>query len=100
MTLLALYHSNKYFFPLPGESVLSHLLFVGIDSICVFGMIKRPRWFNWFFALLTLQQWYSHGGHLLHEWEAHQYINFADLAIVVLMPVIFVSLLRTRHAPS
>ncbi|MES2775310.1 MAG: hypothetical protein V4722_14065 [Bacteroidota bacterium] len=96
----ALYHANKYFFPVPNESAGRHLLFVAISTICVFGLIKRPAWFLYFFGVLMLQQLYSHGGQLLQQWNGMHTINYIDLGIVVMMPVIFVSLLRNRHAAS
>jgi len=96
--LAALYHVNKYFFPAAGESAGRHLVFVGISTICVFGLIKRPKWFLYFFGALMLQQLYAHGFHLFGQWNGLKTINYIDLGVVVMMPVIFVSLLRNRNA--
>ncbi len=96
----ALYHVNRYFFPSAHEPLLKHLLFLGIYTICVFGLVKRPKWFLYFFGALMLLQLYSHGSHLFSQWRTFHTINYIDLCVVVMMPVIFVSLLRNRHAAS
>jgi len=95
---IALYHINKYFFPSANEHATRHLIFVGICTICVFGLIKRPAWFLYFFGALMLQQLYSHGSQLINQWKEVHTVNYTDLIVVVMMPVIFVSLLRNRHA--
>ena len=97
---VALYHINKYFYLSVSESATRHLIFIGICTICVFGFVKRPLWFVYFFGALVLQQLYSHGNHLLMQWDVIHRINYIDLVVVVMMPVIFVSLLRNRHAAS
>ncbi len=95
-----LYHVNRYFFPSQDEPVMKHLIFLGICTICVFGLIKRPKWFLYFFGALTLYQLYSNGSHLFNQWRTFHTINYIDLCVVVMMPVIFVSLIRNRHAAS
>ncbi|MEO7312424.1 MAG: hypothetical protein ABIX01_18625 [Chitinophagaceae bacterium] len=98
--IVALYHVNRYFFTPAAESATRHLVFVGICTICVFGLLKRPAWFLYFFGALTLQQIYGHGSHLLHQWNGLHTVNYIDLGVVVMTPVIFVSLIRNRHAAS
>ena len=98
--IAGLYHVNLYFFPAVSEASTRHLIFLAICTICVFGLIKRPKWFLYFFGALLLQQLYSHGSHLYTQWRLLHTINYIDLCIVVMMPVIFVSLIRNRHAAS
>lgn len=98
--IVALYHVNRYFFTPIGESATRHLVFVGVCTICVFGLLKRPGWFLYFFGALTLQQIYSHGSSLLHQWNDLHSVNYMDLGAVVMTPVIFVSLIRNRYAAS
>ncbi len=98
--VVGLYYVNRHFFLSQLESGFRNLAFVGICTICVFGLIKRPKWFLYFFGVLMLQQLYSHGSQLFTQWHLLHTINYINLCIVVMMPVIFVSLIRNQHAAS
>src|ERR1700709_2714456 len=96
---IGFYHANKYFFP-EGEDAFRHLVFVGISAIGVYGLWKRPYWFIYFFCALMLQQFYSHGGSAIKQWQIKHTIDWVSIAIVLLMPVIFIALLKEKKDAS
>jgi len=87
-----LYHTAGAVQPFDATPAWRHTLFIGICTICMFGFVKRPRWFVWFFGLLLLQQLYSHGSHFIQVFRQNK-INTIDAAVLLLMPAAFVLLL-------
>lgn len=96
---LGLYHANKYFFT-AGDDAFGHLVFVGISAIAVYGLWKRPIWFIYFFAVLMLQQFYGHGGSFIKKWQITHTVDWVSIAIVLLMPIIFIALLKEKKHAS
>jgi hypothetical protein len=78
--------------PFDATPAWRHSLFIGINIICIYGLLKRPNWFVWFWAILTLQQLYSHGSHFLRLLSENKF-TWIDFGVLVLMPAIFVLLL-------
>ncbi|MEI7472098.1 MAG: hypothetical protein WCJ85_07560 [Chitinophagaceae bacterium] len=72
-----------------------HYLFIGIAAICFVGFLKRPKWFNWFFGLLTIVQCYVHAQHLLEAYTMKQ-VNWWDAFILLCFPLIILLLLMDR----
>ncbi len=103
--LAALYHSlcifayysntDLYIFGTDRSPLWRHALFICICIICMYGLLKRPLWFVWFFGVLTLQQLYSHGSHFINLLQEHK-INWVDAVVVVLTPLVFILLLADR----
>lgn len=93
------YHANKFFFPEEGNAT-RHLIFVGINAICVFGLWKRPRWFIYFFGILMLQQFYSHGSIAIKQWQTKHIINWISVCDVLLLPLIFIALIKDKKNAS
>lgn len=94
-----LYHTIGAVQPFDTTPAWRHTLFIGICTICIYGLLKRPTWFVWFFGVLTAQQMYSHGSHLIQVLKENK-INTIDIAVVLLMPLIFILLLRDRKSTS
>jgi hypothetical protein len=69
-----------------------HAAFVVIDPVTAYLLLRRPDWFTYAFAVLTVQQIYSHGMAALITWRATSIIDYASLFIVVFMPALFVLL--------
>ena len=67
-----------------------HAAFVVIDPVTAYLLLRRPDWFTYAFAVLTVQQIYSHGMAALITWRATSIIDYASLFIVVFMPALFV----------
>lgn len=93
--IAALYHIAGIVQSFDATPAWRHALFTGICTICVYGLLKRPKWFVWFFGILTVQQLYSHGSHLLLLLREYKF-NLIDAAIVLVMPLIFILLLTDK----
>ncbi len=93
--LAALYHVAAFVQVIDNSPSWRHSVFIGISTICIYGLIKRPKWFIWFFGILMVQQLYSHGSHLLMLLKENKF-NLVDAAIVFIMPLVFILLLREQ----
>lgn len=96
--LAVIYHFTGIFYKVNSSSEWRHMLFIFINIICIFGLLKRPGWFVWFFFLLLLQQLYSHGGDIIRNWRHEQRIDWISVGVVILMPLTFVLLLLEKGA--
>lgn len=94
-----LYNANKYFFPVDGNATW-HLVFIGITVIVFYGLWKRPIWFLYFFGALVIQQWYSHGSYLMQLWQMKHIVDWKSIAVISLMPVIFIALIKEKEHAS
>src|SRR6185503_11326142 len=65
-----------------------HAAFVVIDPLTAFLLLRRPDWFPYAFAVLTVQQIYSHGMDALNAWRNAASIDIVSLFIIVFMPVL------------
>jgi hypothetical protein len=63
-----------------------HAAFVVIDPVTAYLLLRRPDWFPYAFAVLTVQQIYSHGMEALAAWRAMAVIDYVSLFIIVFMP--------------
>ena len=94
LSLLALlYHLRGIFYPNELTPVWRHALFVFINFICIYGFLKRPKWFTWFVGLLSLQQCYSHGSYAIKLWENEHTIHWISIGVIILLPVALLLLL-------
>jgi hypothetical protein len=91
------YHIICAIEPFDSTSAWRHSLFIGINIICMYGLLQRPVWFTWFWALLTVQQLYSHGSHFVRLLSENKFI-LIDFGVLVLMPVIFILLLINKKS--
>jgi hypothetical protein len=89
------YHIIGAIKPLDATPAWRHSLFIGINIICIYGLLKKPTWFLWFWGILTLQQLYSHGSHFLRLLEKDKFI-WIDFGVLLLMPLIFILLIVER----
>ncbi len=89
----AVYHFAGLFYPVNSAPVWRHGLFVVINLLFAWGMLKRPAWFIYVFFVLLLQQLYGHGSALLNHWHQTQHLAWIDLAVVIATPVMFTLLL-------
>jgi hypothetical protein len=82
------YHIKGVFYPTTVTPAWRHSIFVFVNIISIYGVIKRPRWFIWFAIILTIQQWYSHGSYALHLWQTENKIHWMSVGDVILLPVL------------
>jgi hypothetical protein len=95
-----IYHSIGIFYPVNTSPVWRHIVFMVISFICIYGLLKRPRWFAWFFFVLLLQQLYSHGGDIAWHWKHRHHIDWISVAVVTIMPVVFLLLVADQRKQS
>lgn len=94
--LSAVYHLVAVFARVNDSPVWRNLLFTGINLFVAWCLLKRPPWFIYLFAVLLIQQIYSHGSDFLTLWNAQHKIDWMSLGVVLIMPVIFVFLLLDK----
>jgi hypothetical protein len=81
----------------PTSSPLRHASFLLINLAIGAGLWLRPRGFFWVFAALTVQQLHSHGRALLRVLNEEQRVDWASVAVLVGLPVMFYLLLQERR---
>ena len=77
-----------------------HILFIIINGICIYGIIKRPTWFTWFAGLLTLQQWYSNGSYAIEFWKKTQQVHWISIGLIILFPLLVFFLILEKKSTS
>lgn len=88
----AAYHFIGMFGKVNNDPPWRHALFVGIDLLFAYGLLRRPPYFSWLFLAFLVQQYYTHGGKLLHRWEQQRTVDWISLVVLVTLPVVFFSL--------
>lgn len=83
----ALYHAVGLFYPINEAPVWRHALFVVINVVAAVCFIKRPACFLPIFALLMVQQFYSHGTFLFNTWQQTHSIDWPSVLVLVFMPL-------------
>ena len=91
--LAAVYHLTGIFYKINDSPIWRHAIFVVVNSFCIYGFLKRPKYFIYFYIVLILQQFYSHGQHLIKLWELEHKIHWISFAVLVLMPIGLICLL-------
>lgn len=94
-----IYHIIGAIKPFDATPAWRHILFIGINIICIYGLVKRPVWFTWFWLLLTLQQLYSHGSHFFRLLGEDKF-TWIDFGVLLLMPLILILLLTDKKSNS
>jgi hypothetical protein len=92
----ALFHLAAILLPslAPGSSASRHAAFVAINTGVVAGLLRRPPWFVWSFAVLTAQQLYSHGLDVWRAWSGAGRIDWMSLAVLAIMLLTMGTLVR------
>jgi hypothetical protein len=94
------FHVKEIFYPTTTTKgiislyvLLRHAVFVLINGICIYGIVKRPKWFIGCIGLLTIQQWYSHGTYAIAVWQTLHKIDWISVGVILLMPILFILLI-------
>lgn len=83
------------------ETPWRHALFVVINLAVALGFWRRPKYFPFFFGVLTLQQLASHGAAALTAWTTEQRVDLPSLFVLAWMPTALFLLWRdAREATS
>lgn len=85
------HHLYEYFVPelRPEYPPLRHLVFIVLNLILSFLMLKRTKYFVPVLFVISIHQLYGHGGSLLSGWLNGRSALYPDIVIVLLVPIIF-----------
>jgi hypothetical protein len=92
----AIYHLVALFFKINTSPLWRNLLFIVINLLVAYGLLKRPPYFIYLFILLMIQQFYSHGSDLVNLWNQQHKLDWMSLLVFIILPVIFVFLLLDK----
>jgi hypothetical protein len=99
----AVFHAAACVWPSIAEPVPRwyHALFVGVNVLLGVGVVRRPPWFVFVFAVYTVQQYLEHGVRGVRVWMEEDRLDWASLASVVFVPIVLALLVRDRRrAPA
>jgi hypothetical protein len=99
----ALFHAAAIALPAlaPTSPAWRHAVFVIVNAVTAWGMLRRPRFFVFLFAILCAQQLYSHGADAWHAWHDEHRADLTSLAVLALMPLALAALvLDTRRGTT
>jgi hypothetical protein len=78
-------------------SASGHAIFVAINAIEAYGMLRRPRWFIPFFAVMVVQQLYSHGSWALDAYRLGR-PDWRSWMVLLTMPAMLLLLVYDARA--
>ena len=81
----------------PRMSSTGHAIFVGVNAVAAFGMWTRPRWFVLFFAVLCVQQLYSHGDWAWTAWKLGQPDPRSWMVLITMPPMLILVIVDARR---
>jgi len=90
---VAVYHVVAIFYPLDTSPPWRHAIFIIVSLFCSYGLIKRPKYFVYFFGVLSVQQFYSHGTDFLNKWSDHHKVDWISLGVLIFIPIILYNLI-------
>lgn len=85
--ITAIYHLTGIFFKIDNANPSRHIVFLIISLLCIYGFLKRPKLYIYFFVAISIQQYYSHGSYFLNLWNTKREIHWISLAIFILLPI-------------
>ena len=92
--LIAIYHFVGVLYKVNESPVWRHLLFAAINLFCVYGILKRPKYFVYLVALLLIQQYYSHGTYLVNLWMVRKQVHWISVFDLLLLPIVLICLVE------
>ena len=95
--LAALYHFVGIFYQFDKSPPWRHAIFVAINLICIYGFIKRPKYFFYFLLALLIQQCYSHGTYLWNMWMEQKKIHWLSVIDIVVLIAGFICLYEDKR---
>ena len=86
----------RSFFKVNTSPLWRNILFIVINLLVAYGLLKRPSYFLYVFVLLMIQQFYSHGSDLVNLWNIQHKIDWMSLLVIVILPVILIFLILDK----
>ena len=84
---------------MPHALVVRHLIFFVVDAAFAVLIWKWPRWLLIPCGLLTVQQIWSHGGHVWHAWHNGRLDAFGTFSLsgLIVLMILLIRETRTQH---
>ena len=82
-----IYHLVGVFYKINESPVWRHVIFAAINIFCVYGFLKRPKYFVYFVAILLVQQFYSHGSYIINLWLEKGQIHWISVFDLLLLSI-------------
>ena len=82
-----IYHLVGVFYKINESPVWRHVIFAAINIFCVYGFLKRPKYFIYFVAILLVQQFYSHGSYIINLWLEKGQIHWISVFDLLLLSI-------------
>ena len=79
-----------------GSPTWRHLLFAGIDTLGAWLLLRRPRWLVFPMALLTAQQFQSHGSRIVTWWNRDRSLDWISIILLIALSATVALLWRER----
>jgi len=83
----SIYHFSGIFFEIDDSPVWFHCIFVAVNILGIYGFLKRPKIYFYFFIFLIIQQYFYHGQDLTELWKAEQKIHWISLLTLLILPL-------------
>jgi len=90
----AIFHLVNIFYRTDNSPTWRHLLFFVIGIACAYFFLVRPKYFLFLFIILFIQQYYSHGSSLIHQWTETHTVNWISIAVLLAFPCALILLLQ------
>lgn len=74
-----------------------HVLFIVIDVTAAALLLRRPPWFVWAYAVLTLQVLNGHGRGAWHRWVEQREVDWISVGVSLAAPAILFLLFIDRR---
>ncbi|MFT3908385.1 MAG: hypothetical protein QM737_03090 [Ferruginibacter sp.] len=88
------YHFTGIFYKVNDAPVWRHILFTVINLFCIYGVLKRPKYFVYFIIALLVQQYYSHGTYMISLWNDKKQIHWISFFDLIFLPVLLFFIIK------
>lgn len=85
--LAAIYHFVGVLYKIDGSPAWRHSIFIGINLFCMYGFLKRPKYFVYFVVVVLIQQYYSHGVFIVNTWNEKKQVHWISVFVLLLFPI-------------
>ena len=94
--VVSIYHVVGMFYKVNQSPTWRHGLFAAVSLCCFYGFYRRPKYFVYFFGLLLIQQFYSHGFSMVNLWVEKGQVDWISVVLLMLLPVALLFLIQDR----
>ena len=96
-SVVALYHLIGIFYKINESPAWRHAIFFLVNIICIYGFIKRPKYFILFLSVLLIQQYYSHGIYMVNMWVIQKKIHWISVLNLLILTLALICLVDNHR---